>query len=196
MKRFGKTGIVITAIIFIAIVLAVTTYNRLVKKDEQVNKSWAEVQSTYQRRMELIPNLVNTVKGISGFEKSTLEAIANARSEAATLNMSATEVTPEAVMAQQAAQNKLAVAANRLIVNVEDYPVLRGTEAYLALQRQLEGTERRIKTERNRFNEAVADYNKSVRTFPGVVFASMMGFKSKEGFEAAAGADKVVEIKF
>ncbi len=195
MKRFGKTGIVVTAIISIAIILAITTYNRLVKKEERVNNSWADVQSTYQRRMDLIPNLVNVVKGISGFEKSTLEAIANARSEATTLNLS-TQATPEAVVAQQAAQNKLAVAANQLIVRIEDYPALRGTEAYLALQRQLEGTERRIKTERNRFNEAVADYNKSVRTFPGVVFAGVMGFKSKEGFEADAGTDKAVEIKF
>jgi len=186
---------IIGAVILLLVIFVVTTYNGIVKKDEKVKQQWSEVQSTYQRRLDLVPNLVNTVKGVSEFESSTLEQIAAARAEALSVR-SAGELTAENVNAQQRAQDNLANAANRLIVVVEKYPTLKGTAAYSGLQTQLEGTERRIKVARNDFNAAVADYNKQVRNFPGNIVAGLFGYKPKEGFTAASGSDQSVEIKF
>jgi LemA protein len=196
MQKKKYTGLVIAgAVILLLVIFMVSTYNSLVKKEEKVKQQWSEVQSTYQRRLDLVPNLVNTVKGVSDFEQSTLEQIAAARGEALS-GMSNDALTAENYTAQQRAQDNLATATNRLIVVIEKYPTLKGTAAYAGLQTQLEGTERRIKVARNDFNAAVADYNKQVRGFPGSLVAGLLGYKPKDGFEAAAGSDKSVEIKF
>ena len=183
------------AILLVLIIWMVTSYNSLVKKQENVKLKWSEVQNTYQRRLDLIPNLVNTVKGVSDFEQTTLQKIAEARSKALA-GLSNDEITADNYQKQQQLQDSLAVAANRMIVVIEKYPTLKGTAAYAGLQTQLEGTERRIRVARNDFNEAVAGYNRKVRGFPTNVLAGIFGFKKKEGFEAVAGADKNVVITF
>jgi LemA protein len=196
MQKKRNTGLIIAgAVLLLLVIFMVSTYNSLVKKEEKVKQQWSEVQSTYQRRIDLVPNLVNTVKGVSDFEQSTLEQIAAARGEALS-GMSNDSLTAENYVAQQRTQDNLATATNRLIVVIERYPTLKGTAAYSGLQTQLEGTERRIKVARNDFNAAVADYNKQVRGFPGNLVAGLFGYKPKEGFEAVAGSDKSVEIKF
>ncbi|MES1216213.1 MAG: LemA family protein [Bacteroidota bacterium] len=182
------------AILLILIIWIITSYNSLVKKQEKLKQQWSEVQNTYQRRLDLIPNLVNVVKGVSDFEKSTLEQIAEARSKALA-GLSDNEISSTNYQKQQQLQDNLAASANRIIVLIEKYPTLKGTAAYSGLQTQLEGTERRIRVARNDFNEAVANYNKKVRSFPTNVVAGVFGFKEKEGFEAVAGSDKAVEIK-
>jgi LemA protein len=193
-KRFS--GYIVGGVILLILVVWIaTSYNSLVKKQETVKLKWSEVQNTYQRRLDLIPNLVNVVKGVSEFEQTTLQKIAEARSNA--LNgLSNNEITANNYQRQQALQDTLASNANRLIVVIEKYPVLKGTAAYSGLQTQLEGTERRIRVARNDFNDAVATYNKKVRSFPTNLIAGLFGFKKKEGFEAVAGSDKAVEIKF
>jgi LemA protein len=196
MQKKRSTGLIIAgAVILILVIFVVSTYNSIVKKDEKVKQQWSEVQSTYQRRLDLVPNLVNTVKGVSEFEKGVLEEIAAARGKALSAR-SGGELTAENVNAEQQAQDNLANATNRLIVVVEKYPTLKGTAAYAGLQTQLEGTERRIKVARNDFNQSVADYNKQVRNFPGNLVAGIFGYKPKNGFQAVEGADQSVEIKF
>jgi LemA protein len=196
MKQKKFSGYVVGGVILlILILLAITTRNSLVNKEEKIKLQWAEVQNTYQRRLDLIPNLVNVVKGVSDFEQTTLEKIATARADA--LNgLSNNEITGENYQKQKQLQDSLATAANRMIILIEKYPTLKGTAAYSGLQTQLEGTERRIKVARNDFNEAVAVYNNNVRRFPSNIFAGLFGFKKKDGFEAVAGSDKAVEIKF
>ena len=191
LVRYVGGGIVL----LILITWIFTSYNSMVKKDEKVKQQWAEVQNVYQRRIDLIPNLVNVVKGISGFEQGTLEKIATARANAAR-GLTIEDPSAENYQRQKQLQDSLAVSVNRLIVAIEDYPNLRGTEAYSGLQTQLEGTERRIKVARNDFNAAVAAYNKKVRSFPGNLLAGMFGFKRKQGFQADAGAEQAVEINF
>lgn len=183
------------AILLVLLTWIITSYNSFVKKQEKVKLQWSEVQNTYQRRLDLIPNLVNVVKGVSDFEQTTLEKITEARSRAIT-GLSNDELTAENYRQQKGLQDTLAAAANRLIIQIERYPALKGTAAYAGLQTQLEGTERRIRVARNDFNEAVADYNKKVRGFPSNLVAGIFGFKRKEGFEAASGTEKAVEIKF
>lgn len=196
MQKKKYTGLVIGgAVILLIVVFVISTYNSIVKKEEKVRTQWAEVQSTYQRRLDLVPNLVNVVKGVSDFESSVLEEIAEARGRALSAS-SGTALNADNFNAQEQAQNELASATNRLIVVVEKYPTLKGTAAYSGLQVQLEGTERRIKVARNDFNAAVADYNRQVRNFPGNIVAGLFGYKPKDGFVADAGADRAVEIKF
>lgn len=195
MQRFRKAGYLISGILAVLILSAVLIYNSLVKKEEKVNQQWSEVQSTYQRRLDLVPGLVNVVKGVSDFEKETLQKIAEARSNALA-GISDVELTADNYKTQARLQDSLAASTNRLILVIEKYPALKGTEAYAGLQVQLEGTERRIKVARNDFNEAIADYNNKVRSFPANIVAGMFGFKKKEGFEAVAGSEKAVEIKF
>ena len=193
-KRFS--GYIVGGVILLILVIwIITSYNSLVKKQEKVKQLWSEVQNTYQRRLDLIPNLVNVVKGVSEFEQTTLQKIAEARSKALA-GLSNNEITGSNYQRQQALQDTLASNTNRLIVVIEKYPVLKGTAAYSGLQTQLEGTERRIRVARNDFNEAVATYNKKLRSFPTNLIAGLFGFKKKEGFEAVAGSDKAVEIKF
>ena len=189
-----RTTFIAGAILVLLIIFSVVTYNSLVTKEEKVKQQWADVQSTYQRRLDLIPSLVNVVKGASGFEQSTLIAISEARAKALS-GLNNSELTADNFKKQSDLQDTLAATANRVIVMIENYPVLKGTSAYSGLQVQLEGTERRIKFTRNDFNEAVAAYNKKVRSFPSSIIAGLFGFKKKEGFEAEAGTDKAIEIK-
>ncbi|MFT4092725.1 MAG: LemA family protein [Niabella sp.] len=191
MKRYATY---IVAAIVIILLYGTVTYNSLVKKQEQVEKYWNEVQNTYQRRLDLTPNLVNVVKGLSDFEHNTLVDVSTARSNA--LQGSNGTLTAENYNRQSALQDSLAAASNRMIISIEKYPVLHGTAAYRGLQTQLEGNERRIKVAREDFNAAIATYNQSVRSFPKNIVAAVLGFKPMEGFKADTGADKNIEIKF
>lgn len=195
MKK-NYTGYIIGGIVVVIGIWLITTFNALVKKQEKVTLQWNEVQNSYQRRMDLIPNLVNVVRGGADFEQTTLVKITEARSKAASVNVSANDIDANKFNEQAAAQDELAVAANRLLIAVEKYPDLQGTKAFSALQTQLERTELRIKVARKDFNEAIAEYNKSVKTFPTKLAAGLFGFPPREGFQSSAGADKSVEIKF
>lgn len=195
MQSKKSVYLLIAGVIVLLLIYVVVAYNGLVKKEERVNQQWAEVQSTYQRRLDLIPNLVNVVKGVSDFEQGTLENIAAARAKALS-GLQSTTVNGENYAGQTRLQDSLAASVNRLIVVVEKYPALKGTAAYSGLQTQLEGSERRIKVARQDFNAAVADYNTSVRSSATGLVARLFGFKVKEGFTADAGSDKAVEIKF
>lgn len=196
MNKKNYTGLILTGVLVVLGIYLATTYNSLVKKDENVNLQANEVQNAYQRRLDLIPNLVNVVKGVSDFEQNTLVKITEARSKAASVNFNSTTATADEFNKATDTQNELASATNKLIISIEKYPTLKGTAAYSGLQTQLEGTERRIKVARKDFNEAINDYNSSVRTFPTKLFASIFGFKEKKGFQSDAGADKITEIKF
>lgn len=195
MKNNKTAGYIAAAIVLLLAGWAIITYNGLVKKDEKVSLQWNEVQNAYQRRLDLVPNLVNVVKGTADFEQTTLVEVTEARNKAA-VTLSDNSLSADNVNAQTAAQNNLAAAANRLIVNVERYPELQGTKAFLGLQTQLERTELRIKIARKDFNTSIAAYNQAVRGFPTKILAGMLGFAPKEGFQADAGADKAQEIKF
>jgi LemA protein len=171
-------------------------YNGLVQMDQNVKGKWANVESDYQRRSDLIPNLVNTVKGAADFEKSTLEAVVNARAQATQTKIDVTNLSPEKVAEFQKAQSQLSGAIGRLLVTMEKYPELKATDAFRDLQAQLEGTENRIKVSRNDFNSAVQEYNTSVKKFPMVLFSGMFGFKEKGFFAAEAGAEKAPTVDF
>lgn len=186
---FAVIGIIVLLVAWLGF-----TYNSLVKKDQNVINKWADVQLTYQRRLDLIPNLITVVKGLSDFEQTTLEKIAAARKNA--MITVSSEPTAENYEKERVLQDSLAVAANRVIAVIEKYPALKGTEAYSGLQVQLEGTERRIAVARRDFNEAVAEYNKMVRSIGAGPVAGLFGFKVKKGFEASAGSEKAVQIKF
>jgi len=188
------TGYIIGGLLVVAGIWLVTTYNGLVKKEEKVKLQWNEVQNTYQRRLDLIPNLVSTVKGGADFEQSTLQKVTEARAKATAVQVSG--INAENYNQQSAAQDELAGAANRLIIAVEKYPELKGTAAFRDLQTQLERTELRIKMARKDFNEAIAGYNSTVKSFPTKLAAGLLGFKAKDGFKSDAGAEKSVEIKF
>lgn len=188
------SGYIIGGILVVVGIWLITTYNALVKKDEKVKLQWNEVQNTYQRRLDLIPNLVNTVKGGADFEQTTLQKVTEARAKATAVQVSG--LNAENYNQQSAAQDELAGAANRLIIAVEKYPDLKGTAAFRDLQTQLERTELRIKMARKDFNDFIATYNSSVKSFPTKLAAGLFGFSAKEGFQSDAGADKSVEIKF
>jgi len=187
------------AVIVVAIILGFVgcgKYNGLVGKDEVVKESWARVESQYQRRADLIPNLVNTVKGAAEFEKSTLTAVIEARSKATSTTIDAGNLTPENIAKFQGAQDQLSGALSRLLVSVERYPELKANQNFLELQAQLEGTENRITVARNDFNTVVKDYNQEVRTFPTNLFAGIFGFAQKGYFTAAAGSEKAPSVQF
>jgi LemA protein len=171
-------------------------YNTMVTQDQNVKKAWGNVQSEYQRRSDLIPNLVNTVKGAADFEKSTLEAVVNARAKATATTIDPTNLTPESIAKYQQAQGELSGALSRLLVSIEKYPDLKANQNFRDLQAQLEGTENRIKVARNDFNSAVQSFNTTVKTFPNVIFAGMFGFKEKGFFAADPGADKAPTVDF
>jgi LemA protein len=196
MNKKKYSWFIIVGIVVVLAIFLITTYNSLVKKEEKVKLQWNEVQNAYQRRLDLIPNIVNVVKGVSDFEQNTLLKITEARSKAASVNINTNDISADEFNKQSAAQNELASATNRLIIQIEKYPSLKGTAAYAGLQTQLEGTERRIKVARQDFNEAVNTYNNAVRTLPTKLVAGMLGFKEKEGFQSDTGADKPIEIKF
>lgn len=188
--------IVIVALVVILGWSGCNGYNGLIKQDENVNNAWNKVQSDYQRRADLIPNLVNTVKGEANFEQTTLQNVIAARASATQMKIDAKELTPEKLQQFQASQGQLSQALGRLLVVSENYPNLRANDAFRGLQAQLEGTENRIKVSRNDFNDAIQAYNVKVRSFPMNIFAGMFGFKAKEGFKAETGSEKAPEVKF
>lgn len=171
-------------------------YNNMVSLDQNVKGSWSKVQSEYQRRSDLIPNLVSVVKGAADFEKSTLEAVIGARAKATQTVIDPTNLNPENIAKFQQAQGELSGALSRLLVTVEQYPDLKANQNFRDLQVQLEGTENRIKTARNDFNDAVQSYNTAIKKFPTVIFAGMFGFTEKGYFSADAGAEKAPTIDF
>jgi len=171
-------------------------YNNMVELSSPVDQQWANVQSAYQRRADLIPNLVNTVKGYAEFEKSTLTEVTEARAKATSMNIDASKLTPETMKQFQEAQNQLSSSLSRLLVSVEQYPELKANQNFLDLQSQLEGTENRINVERNKYNEAVNEYNVYIRKFPNNMLAGLYGMQQKSFFEAAAGSDKAPVVKF
>jgi LemA protein len=171
-------------------------YNGLVTQDENVKKAWNNVQTEYQRRSDLVPNLVNTVKGAANFEQTTLVQLVEARAKATSVNINADNLTPEKIAEYQQAQGQLSGALSRLLAVVENYPDLKANQNYLQLQGQLEGIENGIRSSRNLFNSAVNDYNVKVRSFPMNLLAGAFGFKAKEGFKADPGSEKAPEVKF
>ncbi len=171
-------------------------YNSMVKLDEKVSEQWAQVENVYQRRSDLIPNLVNTVKGYANFEKDVLTSVTEARSKATSVNVDASKLSPESIQQFQAAQGQLSSALSKLLVVVEKYPDLKANQNFLELQAQLEGTENRIAVERNKFNTVTQEYNTKIRTFPNNITAGMFGFSKKGYFEAEKGAEKAPEVKF
>lgn len=188
-------------LVFIAVVVGIAVagkYNTLVKLDQSVNQSWAQVQNVYQRRADLIPNLVQTVTGAANFEKSTLIAVTNARASVGRVQLDPNKAPTDAAQLEQfqAAQGQLSNALSRLLVVSENYPQLRANENFQQLQAQLEGTENRISVERGNFNTTVQAYNTAVRSFPTNIFAGMMGFQPRPFFNAQPGADKAPEVKF
>lgn len=171
-------------------------YNTTVKKDEAVKKGWSQVENQYQRRADLIPNLVNTVKGYANFEQQTLQAVVEARANATKVTIKADELTPENIQKFEQAQGALSSSLGRLLAVAENYPDLKANQNFLSLQTQLEGTENRIAVERKNFNEVVNDYNSYIRQFPTNLFTGIFGFSPKGYFQAAAGSEKAPEVKF
>lgn len=197
MKGTRNLGLLILgAVILIFVVWGCSGYNRLVNQDENVKKSWNNVQAAYANRAELVPNLVNTVKGAANFEQTTLTQVVNARAKATSVNISADSLTPANIQKFQQAQAELSGALSRLLVTVERYPELKATQNFTQLQNQLEQINNNITTQRNTFNGAVNDYNVKVRSFPTNIFAGMFGFHKREGFTAEPGAEKAPQVQF
>ncbi len=194
MKK--TTLLIVIGVIVLCAIWAIGIYNKLVKEEEQVSSAWAQVENAYQRRADLIPNLVKTVKGAADFEKGTLEAVIEARSKATSTTIDPTNLTEENMAAFQAAQDNLSSALSRLLVVVEQYPELKANQNFLELQSQLEGTENRISVERKNFNEKVQAYNTYIRRFPTNIVAGMCGFDKKAYFKAEEGAEKAPEVEF
>ncbi len=193
-----KTWIIITiiAVIAIAVIYSISSYNSLVSQDESVSTAWSNVENQYQRRADLIPNLVNTVKGYAAHEKETLDAVVSARSKATQATISIDDLTPEKLQAYQRAQGEIGAALGRLLAITENYPDLKANENFQALQAQLEGTENRISVERRKFNEIAKSYNTTIRRFPKNIIAGLFGFEKRPYFEAAEGSEKAPEVKF
>src|ERR1700761_5514428 len=187
-----------TAILVVmsAMGLSSCSYNGMVKMDENVKAKWGNVQTQYQRRADLIPNLVNTVKGEANFEKSTLTAVTDARARATSIQVDPTKLTPETIQKYQAAQGQLSTALGRLLVASENYPNLKSNTAFEGLQAQLEGTENRITVARKDFNDAVQEYNSKIRSFPANLTAKMFGFSEKGYFQADPDAAKAPTVQF
>jgi LemA protein len=196
MHARKKILLIIAVPIFLLIVYVGWAYNKLIDKQERVDKAWGDVQNTYQRRADLVPSIVSVVKGLSDYESETMVSVVAARTKSAMAELSTVEPGDEGVREQAVMQDSLAVSFNRVLAVVERYPDLRGTTAYLNLQTQLEGTERRVKIARQDFNAAVAEYNKVVRKGSTGFVAKLFGFKVREPFQADPGADHSVEIKF
>ena len=196
MKKSLIAIISIVAILGILFFWYKGVYNGLVTADEQVSKQWANVENQYQRRLDLVPNLVATVKGYAEHEQSTLEGVIQARAKATQLTVDASKLNEETMAQFQAAQGELSSALSRLLVSVERYPDLKANQNFLDLQVQLEGTENRIATERTRFNDAAQEYNTKVRKFPNNIVASISGFTQKPYFKSEAGAEKAPQVQF
>jgi LemA protein len=187
---------IVPIVIGILILFGIGSYNSLVGKEENAKTAWSNVESAYQRRNDLIGNLVKTVQGAADFEKSTLEAVVNARSKATAVTIDPTNISPEQLAKFQQAQAGVSSTLSRLLVSVEKYPDLKANQNFLELQSQLEGTENRINVARDRFNESVNLYNKSTKTFPSVLFAKIFGFDEMARFKAEEGAEKAPDVNF
>lgn len=194
-----KPWIILIAVLLVLFLMGrwfVGTRNGLVVRDESVKTAWSQVENVYQRRADLIPNLVETVKGVASFERETFTAVAEARSKVNNINMAGVLDDPQKFQQFQASQGQLSSALSRLMVVVERYPDLKANQNFLNLQAQLEGTENRISVERRRFNEASQGYNTAIRLFPASIVAGMGGFSARAYFEAQAGAEQAPEVQF
>jgi LemA protein len=195
-----KTSNIILLVFGAALILLLfngcSSYNNMVNKQETTSSAWAQVENVYQRRADLIPNLVNTVKGVANFEQKTLTDVINARASASQMKVDASKLSADQIQKFQASQGELSQALGRLMVVAEQYPQLKATQNFLELQSQLEGTENRISVERGKFNDVVKDYNAYIRKFPQVLYAGLFGFDKKGYFEAEKGADKAPEVSF
>ncbi|MEK7254360.1 MAG: LemA family protein [Bacteroidota bacterium] len=194
MRLFAILGVVVLGLI--AVFSGCGSYNKFVDRETTVEQTWGNVQSAYQRRADLVPNLVETVKGAANFEQSTLTQVAEARAKATSIQVDPTNLTPEKLAEFQQAQSGLSQALGKLLMVTENYPELRATESFKELQAQLEGTENRIKVERDNYNKAVADYNSAVRRFPANFWAGIFGFERKAAFEADQAAQNAPKVQF
>lgn len=191
-----KTWIIVIAVVAVLVIYCVSSYNSLVTQEETVGTAWSNVENQYQRRSDLIPNLVNTVKGYAAHEKETFDAVVSARAKATQMTIDIEELTPEKIEAYQKAQGAVGSALSRLLAVTENYPELKANENFKELQAQLEGTENRISVERRKFNETAREYNTNIRRFPKNIVASMFGFEKRPYFEAEEGSEKAPEVKF
>lgn len=191
-----KTWIIIIAVIAVIAVYGISSYNSMVSQEEAVGTAWSNVENQYQRRADLIPNLVNTVKGYAAHEKETFDAVVSARAKATQTTVSIDDLTPEKMEAYQRAQGKVGSALSRLLAVTENYPDLKANENFQTLQAQLEGTENRISVERRNFNNVAREYNTAIRRFPKNIFAGMFGFEKRPYFEAQEGTEQAPEVKF
>lgn len=191
-----KSTIIILVVLGVLVVWAISGYNGLVAADEAVSTAWSNVENQYQRRADLIPNLVNTVKGYAAHEQETLNAVTEARTRATQITVSADELTPEKLQEYQAAQGEVGAALGRLLAITEAYPELKANENFLELQAQLEGTENRISVERRNFNDAARQYNTSRRSFPNNLLAGMFGFEERPYFASNEGAEQAPAVQF
>ena len=191
-----KSVIILIAVIAVIAIWAVSSYNGMVSMEENVSNQWANVETQYQRRSDLIPNLVNTVKGYASHEKETLEGVIAARSQATQMKVDPSNLTPEAIAKYQTAQGEIGAALGKLLAITENYPDLKANQNFLELQAQLEGTENRINVARKNFNDAAKEYNTAIRRFPKNIFAGMFGFEKRPYFEAEEGAEKAPKVEF
>lgn len=196
MKSSTKWIIGIVAVVAVVALWGFRTYNALVAQDEKVQAAWSQVENVYQRRADLIPNLVATVKGYAAHESATLEGVIEARSKATQVTVDASKLSEEQIAAFQASQGELSQALGRLMAISESYPDLKANQNFMELQAQLEGTENRIAVERKAFNESAQAFNTSIRRFPNNIVASMCGFEKKGYFKAAEGADQAPKVEF
>lgn len=196
MKKGLITGVVVIAVLVAAFVWVKNVYNQMVVSDENVQAAWSQVENVYQRRADLIPNLVATVKGYASHESETLESVIAARAKATQVTVDPENLTPEALEQFNAAQGELSSALGRLLLIQESYPELKANQNFLELQAQLEGTENRIATERMKYNEAAKYFNTGIRQFPDNIVASIFGFEKKGYFEAQAGAETAPKVEF
>ena len=196
MKKGFITGVVVIAVVVAAFVWVKNVYNRMVVSDESVQASWSQVENVYQRRADLIPNLVATVKGYAAHESETLEGVVAARAKATQVTVDPANLTPEALEQFNTAQGELSSALGRLLLIQENYPDLKANQNFMELQAQLEGTENRIATERMKYNEAAQAFNTGIRRFPDNIVASIFGFEKKGYFEAQAGAETAPKVEF
>lgn len=195
MKKHKALIAVIAAVVLLVLWCA-TKYNGMVTQEEKVSTAWSNVETQYQRRADLIPNLVNTVKGYAKHESETLEGVVAARAKATQITVDPDNLTPEKLAQYQKAQGDVTMALGKLIAVTENYPELKANQNFSELQAQLEGTENRISESRRLYNQAVQDYNLMARRFPGNIVASLFGFSAKAKFEAAEGSEKAPEVKF
>lgn len=191
-----KTWIIVIAVIAVIAIYFTSTYNSMVAQEEAVSTAWSNVENQYQRRSDLIPNLVNTVKGYATHEKETFDAVVSARAKATQTTVSIDDLTPEKMQAYQRAQGEVGSALSRLLAVTENYPELKANENFKELQVQLEGTENRISVERRNFNKTTREYNTAIRRFPRNIVAGMFGFEKHPYFEAEEGSEKAPEVKF